>query len=221
VRGAVPKAHGAIRRSGRGEVAVGAQCQRVHGSRVSRELGGSFPRHVPELERLVLAAGKERSAVGGERQRQHLALVAVERRDLLPHVRVPQLDGLVETGGRQLGAVRAESDAVNVGVMALEHGLGLQGLAGVRFFRLIGFLRLIGQRGTARKDRNDTGNDQKVGSAHGSSHAMGLRPRAGPREACSGNLSGSSRAAFAGLYRPGELRDHRPPPGRARRNDSP
>src|SRR5436309_14312041 len=87
-----------------------------------RALGAEFLAGggLPEVERLVEAAGRQRSAIGAECHRRYDVGMSGERETQLTGLRVPKPNGFVATGGRERVAVRSERQRPNGARMSLE-----------------------------------------------------------------------------------------------------
>ena len=78
-------------------------------------------RCVPQADRVVSGAGRQRRAVGAEGQRPDEARVPLQPRHLLAPRQVPQPDGPVAAGRRQARAVGVEGDREDVVGVPAQH----------------------------------------------------------------------------------------------------
>src|SRR6516162_9047544 len=85
--------------------------------------------HIPDADRVIVAAGRRAGAVAGERDGVHLAGVTVEPADRLARCHIPEADTMVVACGQELPPVGRESGSRDVGRVADEPA---QFLAGVQ-----------------------------------------------------------------------------------------
>ena len=77
---------------------------------------------IPQLDRAVVGAGGQRSAIARKSHVPDNAIVASQEPDISP-VRLPKPDGAVPTGAGNPFPIRRESDAHNPPFLSFEHGL--------------------------------------------------------------------------------------------------